>query len=137
MHTKSRGFSLVELITVTSIVAILTAIAIPSYRGYVLRANRADAKAGLLSAAGGLERCFTRFNAYDAAGCTVSFPVTVGDGTGTYRVSATDIQPDTFTLQAVPIGQQARDTACGTFGLNSGNQRTVSGTKPVKDCWGR
>ncbi len=39
----ARGFSLVELMVAVAIVAIITSIAIPSYRHYVLQGNRTDA----------------------------------------------------------------------------------------------
>lgn len=137
MRKPHLGFSLIELITTMLIVGILAAIAVPGYRSYVLRANRADGKSALLSTASGLERCFTRFNRYNDAGCLVTLPTTVGSGTGTYRIQAASLVQDTFTLQAVPINGQTRDTGCGTLQLNSGNQRTVTGTKPARECWGK
>ena len=39
-----NGFTLLELMIVCAIVAVLAAIALPSYRNYVVRANRAQAK---------------------------------------------------------------------------------------------
>ena len=50
MKTSMRrvaGFSLMELMIVVAIIAILLAIAIPSYRNYILRAHRTDATRGL------------------------------------------------------------------------------------------
>lgn len=40
--TKSTGFSLIELMVVIAIVALLSAIAIPSYKDYVARSKMAE-----------------------------------------------------------------------------------------------
>ena len=40
--------TLIELMIVVAIVAILAAVALPAYRGYVLRSNRTEATATLL-----------------------------------------------------------------------------------------
>nr|WP_280553785.1 type IV pilin protein [Halomonas sp. 25-S5] len=55
-----------------AVIGILAAIAIPSYQGYVERANRSDAHAGLMEAAGQMERCYTVNNTYE--GCISARP---------------------------------------------------------------
>ena len=42
MKNRQKGFSLIELMIVIAIVGILAAIAIPSYKTYVLKAKTAD-----------------------------------------------------------------------------------------------
>ncbi|MGH8241714.1 MAG: type IV pilin protein [Steroidobacteraceae bacterium] len=132
---RNAGVTLIELITVMVVIGVLTSIALPAYRNYVIRANRADAKAATLAMAGQLERCFTRFNAYDNAGCTVVL-TNVPSANGTYLTSATRTAT-TFLVSAVPQGKQADDTGCATFRLNQANARSVSGAKGVPECWGR
>jgi type IV pilus assembly protein PilE len=131
----NAGVTLIELLMVMVVVAILAAIAVPSYRGYVIRASRADAKAAVLSMAGALERCFTRFNAYDDGGCGIAI-TNVPSGDGHYLLSA-NVTASTFVVTAVPQGAQAADTSCGNFRLNQANQRSVSGSKGAAECWGR
>src|SRR2546429_5200969 len=45
---RMRGMTLIELMVVLVIVAILSTLAVGSYRRYVLRANRTDATSALL-----------------------------------------------------------------------------------------
>lgn len=142
MRSPQNGITLIELLTVVTVVAILGAIAIPSYRNYVIRANRSDAKTALLWTAGALERCYTRNNTYDpsVAGCSVTLPKTSDNGY--YQVTAAASGSPAswangFTLTATPQGAQAKDTSCANFVLDSRNARTVSGTKTVAECWGK
>ena len=90
----------------------------------------------LLSVAGALERCFTRFNSYAAAdGCTVVFPTTSPDNN--YQVTAPTQTRVAFELVATPQGGQVQDTQCANFTLNSANQRGVTGTLDWRNCWNR
>jgi type IV pilus assembly protein PilE len=51
MTNRERGFSLVELMIVVVIVAILTAVALPSYFAQVQKSRRAEAKSALTQVA--------------------------------------------------------------------------------------
>ena len=43
-RTRTRGFTLIELMIVLVVIAVLAAIALPSYQTYVIRAKRAQAQ---------------------------------------------------------------------------------------------
>jgi type IV pilus assembly protein PilE len=140
VRNRQSGVSLIELMTVMVIIAILAAIAIPSYRGYMIRANRSEAKTALMFYSGALERCFTRYNSYvyDASptvGCTVNFPQ--NSDNGYYQITTSARTATAFTLVATPQGGQAADTGCGDLSLDQLNTRNKSGTKTVAECWGK
>jgi type IV pilus assembly protein PilE len=144
MKRGQRGVTLIELMVVVAIVGLLTAIAIPSYRRYVVRANRTDAKTALLNTAQMLERCYTNSApyAYDSTLCStlgtgVTFPFTVASGT--YVISHVGTRsPQAYLIRATPQGAQATaDTECGAFNLNQLGAQTITGTGLAATCWRR
>ncbi len=130
----ARGFSLIELMITVAIIGILASIALPSYEAYVQRTRRSDAKTFLSGMAQQLERCFTRFGAYNHASCT-----SVGAGPfisteGFYSTAISNRTATTFTLTATPQGAQAKDTKCGNLAINHLGQHTATGTLG-NSCW--
>jgi type IV pilus assembly protein PilE len=130
-RSVARGFTLIELMITVVVIAILAAIALPSYRDTVERTRRTDARASLESLAQQLERCRTQFGRYDDAGCAIASPQ---DSTeGHYRVSLVRAAAS-FTLTATPQGAQASDADCATLTLNHLGQRQASGDDNTR-CW--
>jgi type IV pilus assembly protein PilE len=129
---RAFGFTLIETMTVIAILAIVVALAYPSYVDSVRKSRRADAAATLMDRAQSLERCFTRFNAYDAADC----PDPEGaSNDGFYTIAFAEDEPTatSYTLIATPNGDQAND-ACGAFSVDYlGNKTPVPGSSR---CWG-
>lgn len=139
MRKSQSGMTLIELMMVVVIVAILAAIAYPSYRQQITRTKRADAKIALQQNAQALENCFTRFHQYDDGNCAVAVALQtaagVTSGDGNYKVTATTLDDLVFTLTATPQGGQATDTDCGNFTLDQNNAPGVSGSKGPAECW--
>lgn len=138
MRRKQSGITLVELMITVGIVGILAAIAYPSYRQQVLRGNRTEGKAELMEASQELEKCFTRYGAYNSANCTARGTLT-GAGRPSegrrYQISlAATANPTTeFALQAVPQNGQEADS-CGTLTLDQTGLRG-SATPADTKCW--
>ncbi|MDT8410199.1 MAG: type IV pilin protein [Wenzhouxiangellaceae bacterium] len=133
--TAAKGFTLIELMIAVAILAIVMGIAIPSYSQWVLKSGRAEAKGALMQTAQALERCFTRFSAYDNAACGVSDGQKINSENGKYEVTVNVGSATTFSLTAAPNGGQAKDTECGSFTLTQTGARTIGGSGTVDKCW--
>ncbi len=148
----NRGFTLIEIMITVAIVAILAAIAYPSYIDQVRKTRRSDAQAALMKTAQVLERCYTEYNAYNDTDCPA---VDDSDNTklasgytstenGYYTLSATALSANAFTLAATPSGDQANDQ-CGNLTYDHIGRKGVSAdvdgdgtagdSDDVKACW--
>ncbi|MDE2090949.1 MAG: prepilin-type N-terminal cleavage/methylation domain-containing protein [Gammaproteobacteria bacterium] len=131
--TGMRGFSLVELMVVVTIIAIIAAITYPSYERSVLKSHRADAEALLTQDAQILERCYTQYFAYNNAACPA---IATTSTNGYYTLTPTPtIAATTYVLNATAIGTQANDTVCLTFTLTNTGQKTATNGGGT-NCWG-
>lgn len=125
---NNKGFSLIELLVVLTIVGIITSIAVPSYENYVIRANRGDAKASLLNIMRLQENYFANEYAYtdDLRGLNLS-AVHTSDA-GHYQVTARacpgEPLEECILLTANPLGNQVKD---GPMTLNTRGERTHNG----------
>ena len=137
---RKRGFTLIEVMIVVAIIGILAAIGLPSYREYVARGHRADARAGLLQAQQWLERASTATGTYPT-----TLPATLtwaSDTAKRYQIGfAAGNTNAAFRLVATRKagGAQATDR-CGDFTLTHtgarGNDNLGTGTTS-EDCWNR
>ena len=65
MNTRAtRGFTLIELMIVVTIIAILASIGYPSYANWIAKTRRSDAQQALLQTAAQMEKFFTECNTY-------------------------------------------------------------------------
>ena len=132
----AAGFTLIELMITVAIVAILTAIAYPSYRNYVLRGQVTNATTGLSSMAANMERYFQDNRTYADVSSTVKPPCEAGATFGTFTVkcpTAPDsaASPPSYTLSAVGSGS----TAGFTYTIDQSGAQTTTVVAPAPAAW--
>lgn len=142
-----KGFTLIELMVVVSIIAILAFIAVPSYQQSVRKSCRNDARHAILEIASLQEKFYFQANQYStdlsfsdgglnysdaeesSEGCYVMAVVdcsTGGDSMSCYRITATT------------IGVQALDSSCKTLSMDSSGKKAAlddSSVDATAVCW--
>ncbi|EFF45549.1 type IV pilin protein [Xanthomonas citri] len=113
-----RGFTLIELMIVVAVVAILSAIAYPSYTEHVRKSRRAQAKVDLVEYGQLAERFHTVQNTY--SGFTLPTNVSPREGgTAAYTLALTQQTQSGYVITATPAAAQAADK-CGTLSIDQG-----------------
>lgn len=136
---KESGFSLIELMVALAIIAILTAIAIPSYNAYVIRGQRAAAKGALVQTAQNMERWYTANGSYGNA--TGAFPLTPLGSSSCVAVAPTDGGSTTYCVtgtaavsSGVAVGFTLTATPCGDGSPACPAGANLSYTDPTCDA---
>jgi len=155
MKSSSKGFTLVELIVAVVIASILARIGFVTYTSYILRANRAVARATLVNLAakqevqlmqnGSYAATFQNLNGISGTSFSINQNGAINsatDSSAIYLVSFSTIPTATspqYAFTAQSSGSQLRDTACTAFILNSSGLRQAQNSGGlVSDpttCW--
>jgi type IV pilus assembly protein PilE len=142
-RAAAQGFTLIELMITVAIIAILVAIALPSYRSYILRGQLVDGTNLLSAGRANMERYFQDNRTYAdvlplLSPCDAAVPVanrTQGNFVLTCSVTPTAIA---YTLLATGSGPV---NAVQYSVDQSGNQSTVSmgstgwAIPALNTCW--
>ena len=131
----SAGFTLIELLISIAIVAILSALAYPSYTEYVRRGHVAEAAAALATWRVSLEQYYQDNRRYGAnGGCGVPLPAT---REFSYRCE-TAVDGQGFLASA--IGDRTRGMGDFLYTIDHAGIRRTTGLPPdwgasPRDCW--
>jgi type IV pilus assembly protein PilE len=146
---RDDGLTLVELLIVLAIVAILGALAYPSYAGSVAKARRIEAQVALIEALQQQEHHYRRHNTYLAFSAEApgpdEWPIPWWSG---QSAAASAYEIDAYACPGQDIGEcvemRARpgtgkvdasfsDPDCGTLTVNSAGEKGASGDGAR--CW--
>jgi type IV pilus assembly protein PilE len=124
--TQSKGFTLIELMIVLVVVAILAAVAYPSYRESVKRGNRRAAQSVMMEIVNREHQFFIANRVYaDTATLNYTLPPEVSNHY-THAITLDAGPPPGFTVTFTAINQQVSD---GNLTINS------LGDKSPLDKW--
>ena len=153
MNKVSKGFTLIELMIAVAIIAIIVAVAIPSYSAYVTKSRRSDAKVSLMTISQLQETYFADNNKYaEGVGTTALEKLKIeNEGfkkeggvyyskEGYYRLDLVQGKANYYLIKATPVEPQLSDEIslgqCHTYLLDSRGKKTVqNATLSAQDCW--
>lgn len=141
------GFTLIEIMIVTVIIAILASIAVPSYSDYVQRGKITEAITNLSAGRVRMEQFFQDSRSYvgnpNVLGCTnAGDPITSFQDTKYFTYSCTTLTPATYTLTAT--GVVGEGMSGFSYAITDANVKTSTITAPAtgngwatpaNNCW--
>lgn len=139
MHRR-KGFTLIELMIVVAVIAILAAVALPSYTDYITRSKLVEAHTHLADLRVKMEQRFQDARTYVGGPCA---PTGGAAADVKYFQFSCPAAPaaNTFTIQAAGLN----DLAGITFTINESNVKTTTVTGGSKmatkgysgaaNCW--
>jgi len=138
MKKDASGFTLLELMIVVVVVAILAAVALPSYRDYILRSQLAEAHSNLADMATKLELYYQDNRTYvGACAAGTVAPLPAAANAKHFDYPACTLTANTFLVQATGKGS----TAGFTFTIDQNAARATTavptGWTASATCWVR
>jgi type IV pilus assembly protein PilE len=143
MRHQERGVTLMELLTVIVVLGILASIAVPSYRNYLIRAQRTDAKTALLRVQAAQEKFYLSNNGYTQNVATAQpggLGLSATSESGYYDIRIDFDEEDgnqSYTAVATPIAGKGQedDDQCTSLSISDTGARAATGPGGRDLCW--
>lgn len=137
-RTRQLGVTLIELMIVVVIIGILAAIGYPSYRAYMQRTHRSEAKSALLQLQTDQERHYLENNTYTSTITDLGSFDDAYTENGIYELEITSADAQGFEARATPSAtgdvDMSDDDECTEFTITSEGERGAS-PDPNGKCW--
>lgn len=140
----ATGFTLIELMIVVAVLAILAAVAYPTYKKQIQKGHRVDAKSAVLEAAAREEKFFATNNRYSSLASDLNYAalpfsvISSGQTVYTLNIAVNTTGTPTYLITAVPANDQVND-ACYTYAIDNfgvqSNQLSGGATNTTTGCW--
>jgi type IV pilus assembly protein PilE len=143
---RMSGHTLIEMLLVLVILAILIGIVVPTYRDFVLKANRAVGRGVLLDVMARQEQYYINNKSYASSLEDLGFPATyyvdrlaadAGAAEAVYQIELL-LQSSAYQgVRAIPQNSQQHDTRCMILAISKRGLKTVSGADAENpfSCW--
>lgn len=129
MHDRNSGFTLIELMMAVAVVAILAAIALPSYKDYVIRGKIPQATSNLATLRAQLEQYYQDKQTY--VGACANGTVAPLPKSDDFDYTCPTLTADAYTAQA-----KGRDPGAMKDFTYTINQANVHATTSLPSGWG-
>ena len=127
----SRGFTLIEIVTVLGVAGVLSSIAWPSFQGSLQKARRAEAMMAMAQLQIAQERWYANRGRY---GGLDELRLPQRTSAGHYQIVVSDADAQGYVAVALASGAQAGDALCRQMRLSVAGGTTTYASGPDADA---